>query len=47
MKKIRKFRLAPTVAPGMEDYLRKRATRAEIKRGDFTRVTRLSYDELL
>lgn len=36
----------PVVAPGDERYLRKEATRRERKKGEFTRVTTLSYDEV-
>ncbi len=36
----------PVVAPGDEDYLEKEATRKEKKKGNFTRVTELSYDEV-
>ncbi|WP_198006926.1 hypothetical protein [Desulforamulus reducens] len=35
----------PLVAPGMRDFLEKGASSEEIKRGDFTKVTTLSYDE--
>lgn len=45
MKKKRKSGNKPQVAPGSEDILQEKATREEIRRGDFTRVTRLSYDE--
>ncbi|SFQ99291.1 hypothetical protein [Desulfoscipio geothermicus] len=44
MKKERK-KTRPQVAPGMSDFLEKKATREEIRKGNFTRVTRLSYDE--
>ena len=37
---------APTVAPGLEDdELYENATQEEIEQGDYTRVTRLSWDE--
>ncbi|SHE57433.1 hypothetical protein SAMN02745133_00685 [Desulforamulus putei DSM 12395] len=36
---------SPVVAPGMYDFLEQDATPEEIKRGEFTRVTMLSYDE--
>jgi len=45
MKKKSSKKDEPTVAPGMKDFLEKKATREEIRQGDFTRVTRLSYDE--
>ncbi|WP_169843579.1 hypothetical protein [Desulforamulus ferrireducens] len=35
----------PTVAPGMDDFLEQDASPKEIKRGEYTKVTRLSYDE--
>ncbi len=37
-----------TVAPGMDSYeqLKKDATEEEIKEGDYTKVTRLSLDEV-
>ncbi|GAB6158944.1 hypothetical protein JCM39194_21440 [Desulfotomaculum varum] len=35
----------PQVAPGMRDFLAEKASPEEIKRGQFTRVTTLSYDE--
>lgn len=39
-------RHAPTVAPGLEDdELHRDATQDEVSRGDFTMVTRLSWDE--
>ncbi len=36
----------PALAAGDYDYLEEKATRDEIKRGDFTRVTRLALDEV-
>ncbi|SFQ99323.1 hypothetical protein [Desulfoscipio geothermicus] len=45
MKKERKKTTRPRVAPGMSDFSEKKATREEIRKGNFTRVTRLSYDE--
>lgn len=36
----------PVVAPGDEEYLEEPATRKEKIKGDFTRVTQLSYDEV-
>lgn len=35
----------PTVAPGMNDFVEQDASPEQIKKGDFTRVTTLSYDE--
>ncbi|PKM82725.1 MAG: hypothetical protein CVU89_04285 [Firmicutes bacterium HGW-Firmicutes-14] len=35
----------PAVAPGMRDFLEKDADPEEIKEGESTRVTTLSYDE--
>lgn len=40
-----KYRVKPVTAPGDEEYLEKEATREEKKKGNYTRVTRLSYDE--
>ncbi len=45
MRRKRRRHNKPKVAPGMTDFLEKEATRKEIRRGKFTRVTRLSYDE--
>ncbi|WP_169726470.1 hypothetical protein [Desulfotruncus alcoholivorax] len=45
MKKKNKKKDEPSVAPGMTDFLEKKATREEKRKGDFTRVTRLSYNE--
>lgn len=38
----------PTYAPGMEDdkLLEKKATPEEIAKGDYTTVTKLTYDEV-
>lgn len=36
----------PIVAPGDDEYLERNATRKEKKKGEFTRVTRLSWDEV-
>lgn len=36
----------PVAAPGDEEFLEKEATPEEKKRGNFTRVTTLSYDEI-
>jgi hypothetical protein len=36
----------PRFAPGHEDLLEQPATEEEKKRGEFTRVTTLSYDEV-
>ena len=35
----------PTVAPGMRDFVEESASVEEVKEGDFTEVTRLSFDE--
>ncbi|CCO08788.1 hypothetical protein [Desulforamulus hydrothermalis] len=35
----------PQAAPGMRDFLAEKAGPEDIKRGQFTRVTTLSYDE--
>jgi hypothetical protein len=38
----------PTLAPGMndQDELEQNATENEVKKGEYTRVTTLSYDEV-
>jgi hypothetical protein len=38
----------PTIAPGISDReeLRQSATKEEIERGEYTKVTTLSYDEV-
>ncbi|WP_459911148.1 hypothetical protein [Desulfotomaculum defluvii] len=35
----------PVVAAGMRDFLEKSATPHQVEKGDFTKVTTLSYDE--
>ena len=35
----------PTAAPGMRDFLEKDAAPEEKEKGDYTKVTTLSYDE--
>ncbi|MFZ5633176.1 MAG: hypothetical protein ACOY40_10050 [Bacillota bacterium] len=37
---------SPPVAAGNYDFLEENATRKEKKKGDFTRVTRLAFDEV-
>jgi hypothetical protein len=38
----------PTIAPGIDDQeeLEKSATEKEVKKGEYTRVTTLSFDEV-
>ncbi|MDA8235348.1 MAG: hypothetical protein M0Z31_11200 [Clostridia bacterium] len=36
----------PTVAPGLDDALQKKASEEDKKKGNVTRVTRLSWDEV-
>lgn len=36
----------PTLAPGSEDALAKGASEEQIRKGNFTKVTRLSFDEV-
>ena len=36
----------PTMAPGSEDFMKKDASSKERRKGKFTRVTTLSYDEV-
>lgn len=42
----KKKREEPTIAPGNEELLEKKASREDIKNGNYTRVTALSYDEV-
>jgi len=35
----------PTVAPGMKDFLEAEASPEEVEKGEYTRVTRLTWDE--
>ena len=45
MKKIKGKKKEPTLAPGDKAILEKSANKKDIKKGNFTRVTTLSYDE--
>ena len=36
----------PSVAPGDEEALEAKASKEDIKRGNYTKVTTLSYDEV-
>lgn len=47
LEKDRKTQNA-TVAPGMDDQeeLNMRASKNEVKKGEYTKVTKLSYDEV-
>jgi hypothetical protein len=48
MLKRKKDNMEPTLAPGMDDQeeLEQSATSEEVKTGDYTSVTTLSYDEV-
>lgn len=48
MDRLKKKRPAAKIAPGMNDQeeLDQKATQEEIKKGDYTEVTTLSYDEV-
>lgn len=46
MKKLKKKRKEPSLAPGNKEILEKSASREEIASGNYTRVTTLSYDEV-
>ncbi|WP_169729206.1 hypothetical protein [Fictibacillus gelatini] len=48
MKKRNEEKNEPKYAPGMDDQeeLNRDATKEEIKKGDYTEVTTLSYDEV-
>lgn len=37
---------SPNIAPGNDAELERSASKEERRRGDFTRVTRLSYEEV-
>lgn len=41
-----KKRKKPSVAAGNDEFLKAKASREEIKEGDYTPVTILSYDEV-
>jgi hypothetical protein len=46
LKRNRDNRHEPTIAPGIDDdELTRDATKQEVERGDYTNVTRLSFDE--
>lgn len=46
MRQGKKRKKDPAFAPGNAEALEARATKEEIKRGDYTRVTTLSFDEV-
>lgn len=48
MEKDGRKRKNPNLAPGMDDSeeLEQNATKGEIRKGEYTNVTRLSYDEV-
>jgi flagellar biosynthesis/type III secretory pathway M-ring protein FliF/YscJ len=48
MRKEEKREETPTVAPGMSDLeeLETNATEEEVKRGDYTKVVTMSFDEV-
>lgn len=37
---------SPNIAPGNDEELERSASKEERRRGDYTRVTRLSFDEV-
>jgi hypothetical protein len=47
VKKRSKKEAAPTIAPGLDDHeeLEENASEEEIRRGQYTSVTHVSYDE--
>jgi hypothetical protein len=47
-KKREELKKEPTVAPGMDDQeeLEQSASKKDIRNGDYTRVTTLSFDEV-
>lgn len=46
MKKLKRKRIRPSLAPGNKEALQKSASKEEIQTGNYTRVTTLSYDEV-
>lgn len=44
-KTAKRNRREPSLAPGDKGILEKSATQKEKEKGDFTRITTLSYDE--
>jgi len=46
MKRKKQKKKEPTFAPGDKGVLEKNASKKDLQRGDFTRVTTLSYDEV-
>jgi hypothetical protein len=46
MKKLKRKRMRPSLAPGNKEVLEKSASKEEIQTGNYTRVTTLSYDEV-
>ena len=46
MKRLKKKRIRPSLAPGNKEVLEKSASKEEIESGNYTRVTTLSYDEV-
>ncbi|MDF9406903.1 MAG: hypothetical protein A4E52_00636 [Pelotomaculum sp. PtaB.Bin013] len=45
MKRVKQKKKEPTLAPGSKGILEKSASKEEIKKGEFTKVTNLSFDE--
>ncbi|MCL6560302.1 MAG: hypothetical protein K6U74_16210 [Firmicutes bacterium] len=43
--KRKKMKKEPSLAPGNKEILEQRAGKEDIRKGNFTRVTTLSYDE--
>lgn len=46
MKRLKKNRNKPSLAPGSKEVLEKSAGKEEIASGNYTPVTTLSYDEV-
>lgn len=46
MKKAKRKKKEPAYAAGKEDMLKKSASKEDIREGNYTRVTTLSYDEV-
>lgn len=45
-KRMKRTKKEPAFAPGNEDMLQKSAGKDDVRKGAFTRITTLSYDEV-
>lgn len=46
MKKTKRKKKEPAYAAGNEDMLKKSASKEDIRKGNYTQITTLSYDEV-